>query len=446
MHMEMARLAVMKAVKLGASEAEAYVKRTRTIRIGFAEQVQDVKTVESSGLGLRVCLGRKAAMYSTSILREDYVEQAVERAIKIAKVTPEDPDWNHLNRSYGSSLAKGYFDKAIETIDHEEIMEKLELAIMIMNESDKRVKPTRGMLTLGSSSVSVVNSYGEDAVGRDTMGAAWMRVKAEDAGLESTGSEHLEARLWKEIDLESMAVSAVDKAVGYLKARPIAGGEMPVIVRNQVAASILGVMLSTPINADVVQKGGSPLANKVGEQIASDTITIIDDGTIERGFGTRPFDDEGHPTKRTTIIDKGVLRGFLYDNYTALKDNIESTGNARRHGYFTPPTPAPTNLILRKGDADHDDIIQDTKNGLYVDNVIGEWLSNPVSGNLNATVTHGYKIKNGELKEPVKGVVLAGNFFELLMEGFEVVGRDSNNTSGNYSPTIKFSKLTVAGE
>ncbi len=444
--MEMARLAVKKTEKLGASEAEAYVQRARTIRIGFAEQVQDVKTVESSGLGLRVCLGRRMAMYSTSILNEDEVELAVERAIKIAEVAPEDPDWNHLNRRYGSSSAKGYFDKAIEAIDHDEIMERLEPAIMIMNERDKRVKPTRGMLTLVSSTVSMANSYGEAVEDRGTFGAVWMRVKAEEAGLESTGGEHLEARSWEEIDLESMAVSAVDKAVGYLKARPIAGGEMPVIVRNQVAASILGVMLSSPINADVVQKGGSPLADKVGEQIAADTITIIDDGTIERGFGTRPFDDEGHLTQKTPIIDKGVLRGFLYDNYTALKDDIDSTGNALRHGYFAPPTPYPTNLILEKGTAGHDDIIRDTKRGLFVDNVIGEWLSNPVSGNLNATVTHGYIVENGELGEPVKGVVLAGNFYELLKEGFEVVGGDTRNTSDNYSPTVKFRKLTVAGE
>jgi PmbA protein len=446
MHMEIAKLAVKKAVKLGASEAEAYVHRARTIQIGFAEQVQDVRTVESSGLGLRVCFGRKAAMYSTSVLSEDDVGRAVERVIKVAEVTPEDPDWNHLNRRYGRSSVKGYFDKEIETIDHYEIMERLEPAIKIMNERDKRVKPTRGMLTLVSSNVSVANNYGEAMEDRSTLGTAWIGVKAEDAGLEATGSEHLEVRTWEEIDLESMSVSAVDKAVGYLKARPIAGGEMPVIIRNQVAASILGVMLSTPINADVVQKGGSPLVNKVGEQVASDPISINVDCTIEMGFGTRPFDDEGHPTNRTPVIDKGVLKGFLYDNYTALKDDIDSTGNAMRRGYFTPPTPAPTNLILGKGKADHDDIIQDTKNGLYVDNVIGEWLSNPVSGNLNATVTHGHIIKNGELQEPVKGVVLAGNFFELLKEGFEVVGGDTRNTGGYYSPTVKFNKLTIAGE
>ncbi len=444
--MEIANLAVKKAEELGASEAEAYVQRTRTIQIGFAEEVQDVKTVESTGLGLRVFVGRKTAMYSTSILGEDEIESAVEKAMKVARVAPEDPHWNHLNRRYGSSSAKGYFDNTIEAIDHDEIMERLDSAITIMNERDKRVKPTRGMLSLVSSNISVANSFGDSAEGRGTFAAAWMRVKAEEAGMESTGGEHLEARSWREMGLESMAASAVDKAIGYLKAKPIAGGEMPVVVRNQVAASILGVMLSSPINADVVQKGGSPLADKVGEQIASESITIVDDGTLPWGFGTRPFDDEGHPTQRTPIVERGVLKGFLYDNYTALKDGIESTGNARRPGYFAPPMPAPTNLILGKGRASHDEIVEDTKAGLYVDNVIGEWLSNPVSGNLNATVTHGYVVEDGEFSEPVKGVVLAGNFHELLKEGFEVVGEDTRNSSAYYSPTVKFRKLTVAGE
>ena len=444
--MDIASLAVERASKLGATEAEAYVQRSRTIQIGFADRVQDINCAESMGLGLRVALGRRTAMYSTSILTEDEVGRAAERAMKIARVAPEDPHWKHLNRRFGSSTVEGCFDERIESIRYGEIMERLGPAIAVMKERDRRVKPTRGLLTLVSSKLFVSNSYGEHMEGKGTGVAVWMTVKAEDAGLESTGSEHQEARSWGEVDLESMAGSAVNKAIGFLEAKPIKGGVMPVIIRNQVVASIMEVMLSSPINADIVQKGGSPLAGKLGELIAAENISIVDDGTMPRGFGSRPFDDEGHPTQRTPVIENGVLRNFLYDNYTALKDGVDSTGNAKRSDYSSPPNPAPTDLILERGESGVDEIIEETQRGLYVENVIGEWLSNPVSGNLNATVTHGYVVEGGELKHPVKGVVLSGNFYELLKDGFEVVSDDTRNSGGYYSPTVKIRELTVAGE
>jgi PmbA protein len=444
--LEIANLAVKKASDLGATEAEAFVQRNRTIKIGFAEEAHDINSVTSVGLGLRVALGKRMAMYSTSILTGDEVGRAAERALSIARVAPEDPHWKHVNRLYGGSPVEGHFDERIEVIEYEEIMEKLGSAIAIMNERDKRVKPTRGMLTLISSKVSVANSHGEGIEGKWTAAGAWTRVKAEEAGLESTGSEHREVRSWGELDLDTMAANAVDKAIGFLEAKPIQGGVMPCILRNQVAATMLGVMMSFPINADNVQKGGSPLADKLGEQIAAEDIDIFDDGTMTGGFGTSPFDEEGHPTQRTPVVEGGVLKNFLYDSYTALKDDVDSTGNATRSGYSSPPTPAPTNLKLERGTVSADEIIRDTKKGLYVEGVIGEWLSNPVSGNLNMTVTHGYLVEDGELGQPVKGVVLAGNFHETLRDGFEIIGEDTMNSGRYYSPTVKIKSLTVAGE
>jgi PmbA protein len=264
--------------------------------------------------------------------------------------------------------------------------------------------------------------------------------------LESTGGEHVETRLWSEIDLILMAENAVEKALGYLKAESISGRKISVILRNQVAASLMGVMLSSPINANTVQQGGSPFGDRLGEMIAADDINILDIGTMPSGFGSSPFDDEGHPTQKTPVIEGGILSNFLYDSYTAQKEERKSTGNAWRSGYSAPPNPAPSNLVLERGTAGLDEILQETRKGLYVEETIGGWLSNPVSGNLNATVTHGYLIEEGELTKPVKGVVLAGNYHEVLKEGFETIGNDLRNSGNFYSPTVKIHKLTVAGE
>jgi PmbA protein len=444
--MELAESAIQKALKMKATEAEAYMQRTKTVRVEFDEKIKNLKTVESIGIGLRVALGKKIAMYSTSVSDENKIDEAVTKAIKIAKVAPPDPSWRHLNRKFGKASAEGYYDSKLENLDYQEIIGALNSSVKLIKDYDKRVKPTRGILTISRSNVSIANSYNESAERDETNIDVWMRTKAEESGMESTGNEHQEARFWKEISFEDLAVKAAEKAIKFLRAKPISSVKISAIIRNQIFASMLGVILGSSITADWVQKGRSPLSNKLGSQIASENISIYDDGVMHGGWRTKPFDDEGCPTQKTSLIEKGFLKNYLYDTYTALKDNVESTGNAQRPIYWIRPQPLPNNLVLKTGDMRCEEIIRETKHGIYIEETIGEWLSNPVSGNLNATVTHGYRVENGELSEPIKGVIISGNFYELLKKGIESVGDDLRNSSENYSPTVKLAELTFAGE
>jgi len=444
--MEPTEFAIKKALKMKATEAEAYTQKTKTIRVEFDEKIKSLKTIESTGIGLRVALGKKTAMYSTSVLDENRIGEAVTKAVKTAKVAPEDPSWRHMNRKFGNASAEGYYDGEIGNLSYQEIVGTLLSSVNLIKDYDKRVKPTRGILNITRANISVANTYNESAERSETNVEIWMRTKAEEYGMESTGNEHQEARFWKEVNFEDIASKAAEKAVKFLKAKPIPSGKTSVIIRNQVFASILGVILGYPVTADWVQKGRSPLANKLGSQIASENISIVDDGVMPKGWRTKPFDDEGCPTQRTPIIEKGVLRNYLYDTYTALKDQVKSTGNAQRLFYWIKPQTLPNNLILKTGDASSEEIIRETKHGIYIEETIGEWLSNPVSGNLNATVTHGYLVENGELTKPIKGVVISGNFYELLKNGIEIIGKDLRNSSENYSPTVKITELTFAGE
>jgi len=444
--MEIAELAVKKALNFGATEAEAYVQKTKTLWIEFADKIENFKIIESIGLGLRVAINRKVAIHSTSILDEKEVEKAAEKAVKIAKVAPEDPDWKNLNDKFGESSARGYFDDKLEKVDYGEIVDRLTSAIGRINEYDERVKPTRGILTSSISSTVIMNNHCEENERKETYLAAWIRAKAEEGNEKSTGSEDCQTRFYEDMKLEEMAEKAAEKAVKFLKAKPIESGEIPVIIRNKVFANILGVVLSGPLNADWVQKGRSPLSNKIGTEIASQNITLIDNGTMYGGWRTRPFDDEGHPTQKTILIEKGVLKNYLYDTYTALKDNVESTGNAYKQRYWMPPQPLPSNLVLNAGTTSPEEMTRETKRGIFIEETIGEWLSNPVSGNLNATITHGYLIENGDLTKPIKGVVISGNFYELLKSGIELLGNDLQNNMQNYSPSVKLSKITIAGK
>jgi PmbA protein len=144
------------------------------------------------------------------------------------------------------------------------------------------------------------------------------------------------------------------------------------------------------------------------------------------------------------MIENGILKTFLYDNYTAKKDGRESTGNAHR-SYYSTPKPAPNNLILKPGDLTLDEILEIVGCGLYIIDTIGEWLSNPISGNLNATVTHAYLIENRRIGKPVKGVTVSGDFSKMLLEDVKAVGRDLKQYRNIYSPTVAIGEAVISG-
>ncbi|MBD3192894.1 MAG: hypothetical protein GF308_19800 [Candidatus Heimdallarchaeota archaeon] len=439
------QLAVDKAIELGMSEAEAFIHQVKNIRVEFASEIHNLKTTESLGLGLRVANGKKTAMHSTSILTKEEVIKAVKQAVKIAKVTPEDPHWNHFNKIFAKTKIKGNYDKELNKVSYDEIVDKITTSINAVKDYNQNANLTRGSLDIIWSTISVVNNYQEMMEQKNTFVSTNMFVKVMEGG-ESTGSEHKEARAWKDIQFEQIAEEATKKAIKFQKAKSLKSQKMPVIFKNELFPSFLRLMIGSAINADSVQKGRSPLANKIDKETATQNVTLIDDGTLADGFGTKSFDAEGYPTQKLPIIVDGILRNFIYDSYTALKENKESTGNAQRRGYASRPSPGLNNLILEPGTASLEEMVQETKKGLFIESTIGEWLSKPTSGELNATVTHGLLIEDGECTEPVKGVIIAGNFWELLKNGFEIIGKDLRNSGRIYSPSVKLAELTIAGK
>ncbi len=444
--MDLAELAVKKALKLGATESEAYVNKTRTIRIEFSDQIDSVKTADLVGIGLRVFVGKRKAIYSTSILSEKEIDRAVDLAVKIARVSPEDTQWHQLNTEFGHSSASGYYDKDIEELEPTEMVEKVIEATKRIRGFDKRVKPILSYLVAATSEVTVANNYNASEKLKQTGVQFSLNAQAEEGDQRSTGNANGQKRCWKDVDVEAKADEASGLAVKFLGSKPAGTLKTSVIFRNQVFADILGIMLSGPLSAEWVQKGRSPLSKKIGNRVASENVNVTDDGLIGGGWGTRPFDDEGYPTQKTLIVDHGVLRNYLYDSYTAANENHKSTGNALRMSYATAPQPFPSNLILSPGTVDANDIIRETKKGIYVLETIGEWLSDPISGKLSATVTHGYIIENGQFTQPIKGMVFSGNFYEILTNKIETIGNDSVNSAQFYSPTVKVSELTIAGK
>ncbi len=442
--LEIGEKALSFAEKLNVSEVEVYLVQNTSKSCLLSGKIDVVKSNVASGIGVRVIIDKKIGVYGITNLEENEVEKAVEKAVKIAKASDPDLDFRELNKKFGKSSVSGIYDREIAEMDIEKIFDAADTLITSSMDYNEIVQPTRGIIETSTWKVAICNSHGIEAERKGTGVVTWFRCKAKDGGKEASAGESKQARRWKDIDFSEVATSAASKAVSILDATLIENQKLPVIWHNKFTASMVDIMFGNTIDAYSVQKGRSPWKDKVGQQIASEDFNLVDDGVMEAGLRTRAFDDEGVATRKTPIIEKGELKGFLYDTYTANKEGAESTGNAFRT-YRSNPLPAPSNLILKPGNAKREEIIEETRKGLLVVDVIGEWLSNPISGEMSATVVVGYLVENGEIKKPVKGIMISGNFHQIIKDGIELIGDDITNVGGVYAPTIKVSEMTIAG-
>ena len=441
--MDYCKIAIDKAIKLGMDEVDVAVNNVKTTRINFAQEIQTINTQNRTLISVRVIKDKKIATHSTTLLDKDAILEIVEKATKIAKVAPKDPNWNSLNQKIGKSTVTNLLDPKIEKIELEEITGAINTGLENVA-ADGRALITRGMLTITKNQFTFANCYSDSMDYETSYYSTYVLAKAVKGG-ESTGTEQIQTRFWKDVDYNSLTNSAIEMSQKYLEAKPIKSEKIPVIIKNDVFASILNQMLGASINAELVRKGRSPLKGKLDTRIASEDFNVFDDGRMDIGVNSSTFDQEGHPTQKTPILAKGILKNFLYDHYSAVIDEKLSTGNANRYGRAK-PRPAVSNLILVNGERDFDEILRETKRGLLIESTIGEWLSNPTSGQLNATVTHGQLIENGEVSQAVKNIILSGNFWEALTNNVEAVCNDSKNSRNSYSPSVKFSELVIAGK
>ncbi|MEM2946023.1 MAG: TldD/PmbA family protein [Thermoproteota archaeon] len=437
--------AVKRAVELGASEAEAFLLSTAETSLTLAGEVEASKTVRLKSFGIRVAVGKSTAIVGTQDVSETGVDIAVSSAVSIARVSPPDPRWVRMNEKIGVRDVGETFDKTTAEATPEDLLPIARELLDSVKEGCVEAKPIRGFLTSRAMEATYANTYGGPVARRETMTFLYIEARVDEAGEVGTYSEYSIARSLRGLEARKTGVEAGSRAREFVKAGSIPNGKYEVVTLNRVSDSLLPVMLSPAVSALNVQEGRSPLAGKIGMEIMSDKVTILDLGSSVNTLGSKPFDDEGFPTRNLEIVGKGVLNTFVYDTYTANREGRESTGNASR-GYSTAPRPSLHHLHLKPGEATLDEIIRETKNGVLVMSTIGEWMSNPVSGHLNATITHAYTIENGEIVGPVKNGVISGNFYEMLKDGLDMVGNDTRHDYGVSAPSLKFRNVVIASK
>ncbi len=430
------------AEKLGADEAEVYIVLEEEKGLSFVDKVESTESSFSTGLGVRIVADKRVGLSATTTLRRVEAEEVVRRAYSMACVSEPIEDWVSLPVKFGRASVQGIFDRETAQLAPETLAKTALEMLKTVHVQGNNLSVTRGEVSVGIEKTLVASSHGGELEREESFASAFVNVKAEEGAKKGLSSEASQAHDWSSIDFAGLSERASRRAYKAMEARQISSGDLPVLWRNKLFASIVRIMFGGTLTAEAVQKKRSPWRGKVGTAIADKGLSLMDDGLLPKGLGTREFDDEGFPQQRTALVDCGVLRGFLYDTFTGNKDHVKSTGNASR-SYGRAPAPAPNNLTVTLGNESLDTMIGETKRGLYVEDVIGLWLSNPISGNLSATATNAYLIEDGALAQPVKGMLLSGNFFEILRNGIGTIGNDLDHDGDAYSPSVRVLGMTL---
>ena len=439
------------AVKAGATDAESIAREgdefSVSVRMG---EVETLKESGSRGLGLRVFLGTRSATTSTSDLTPDGIRQLVDGAIALARVTEEDPFTGLPETAEFGSVPDDlhlYYEDVYSLSGPERIewARRCEAAAMA---ADPRITNSDG----GSFDVStglkaMANSRGFVGGYRSSYaGVSAAPLAKEENGQMQRDGWWSSARSFALLETpEAVGAEAARRTLRRLGARRVQTQQVPIVFAPEVARSLIGSVFEAA-SGDAIWRHASFLAGKLGETIGASTLTIIDDNLMllhsgAGGFGSSPFDGEGLPSKRTVVVEKGVLKNYLLNTYSARKLGMKSTHNASR-GLAGTPGIGCGNLYLEPGTHTPDEIIGEVKAGLYVTGLMGFGV-NTVTGDYSRGAT-GLWIENGQLTHAVEEVTVAGNLTEML-HNVTAIGNDLEFRGSVASPTLRIDGMTVAG-
>ncbi|HEY6273590.1 MAG TPA: TldD/PmbA family protein [Terriglobales bacterium] len=436
-----------RAMKAGASAADVIVREDTefscVVRLG---QVETLKESGSRGLGLRVFLSqRTASTYSSDFTREG-IERMVQGAVELARVTSEDPFAGLPHPDQLGSLSADlqlYYDDVYslppaERIDYARRAEQAALG------ADLRLTNSEGGMFDASTGHKVLaNSLGFVGESRRSYcSVAAIPIAVGENGVMQRDYWFSVARSLAKLEsAEVVGREAARRTLRRLGARKVASTRVPVVLDPLVAGSILDNIFQAA-DGNSIYRQSSFLEGMLGKKIAGDSVTVIDDGTMPGGFGSATFDGEGVPTRRTLVIENGVLRSFLLNTYTARKLGLDTTGNASR-GLAGNPGIGSGNFFLQPAQKTPQQIIGDIRNGLYITEFLGFGV-NLVTGDFSRGAS-GLWIENGELTFPVEEVTVAGNLKEML-KNISEIGNDLEFRGSTASPTIRIDGMVIAGE
>lgn len=459
----LAEQAVEMARRAGATDAEAVAfegdEFSVHVRLG---EVDELTESGSRALGLRVFFqaegGQRTANTSTSELSKDGIARLVSGAVELAKVTGVDPFAGLPEQEAFGSLdvdALALYFEDIGSVPPEEriaMAKRCEAAAMAV---DARIQNSRGAgFDLSTSRRVMVNSRGFSGEYQRSYCGFSATPIAQDASGMQTGYWYSSARTPRLLESpEEIGRIAAERALRKLGARRVPTGQYPIVFPPEVSRGLMANLLHAA-DGDAIYRNASMFAGKLGEQVAGENITVVDDGTMVfdhvladgstlrvGGFGTSPFDGDGLPTRRTVVVERGVLKEVLLNTYTARKLNLRSNAKASR-GLAGAPGIGGGNYFLEPGELTPEQIVGDVKRGLYVLSTMGFGV-NLVTGDYSQGATAQW-IEDGELTHAVEEITIAGNLKEMF-RNVSAIGNDLEFRGSGAVPTVRIEGMTVAG-
>ncbi len=439
---DLLRFAIREAETQGADDTEAFAATTAEHEV-FLENndIKQAKSQQLGSLGLRVIVNGALGFYSVNRITKDSVRDAALMAVKIARASPVDR-FNSLPGKSKVTRLRGIYDKESETFGAVQAAKTAANLLQAAGSHDPRITVDSGSFSAAGITQYLSNSNGQE-LSEKLSSFSWsiMGMAIEGAEVSSfdyqTGGTHYV----KKIDVHKTAREFAETVLESLHPQKIESFRGEMLLTPSAANELVEEVISHSINSDAVQKKSSYFAGRLATRVSTEMLTVEDDPTNTDGLGAASFDREGVSHRRNVVIEKGILKKFIYNTYTAKKGGVRTTGNAGGSS-SSPPSVSATNFIIRPGTSSLDTLVSEMKKGIIVSRFSGN--VNPVNGDFSGVVKGGKLVENGSIKHAVKEVMVAGNIFKAL-KNLDGISKERKVIFSSILPYLRFDDMSFTG-
>lgn len=445
------------ALRSGGNFADIFIEEKNTTSITCEDnKIEQISSGTQAGAGIRIISGKETAYVASS---DTSLESLRKAALKLSKSISGKSKIKSIDlKPQVNSKAPYGIKQRPNQVSMDEKTKKVQILNKTARSFGDRIKQVTALYADSNQSVSIASSEGKYVEDNRIRTRYYINVIAEKDGILQTGYEvpggTVGFELFEHYPPEETARKCAERALAMLSAPHAPAGKMMVVLSSEAGGTLVHEACGHGLEADFIMKGTSVYAGKIDEKVASDLITVIDDGTLHTRFGSFAFDDEGTPAKKNILIENGVLKKYMTDYFTSQYVDVKRTGNGRRESFRNKPQPRMTNTIIAPGEMDPEEIINSVQNGLLVKRMGGGQV-NVTNGDFVFEVTEGYLIENGKIKYPVRGAILTGNGPRVL-EIIDMVGSDlgfqagvcgkyDHAPVGDAQPTIRIPEVIMGG-